>query len=300
MERKSAVVLLVINLVLTLALAGAGVYAALRLLARPVPDAERFQRQAATLEANGLNDQALAAYDHYRAASNLSAAEDANLHYHQAEIASQLGDRRAALGHYLMAKELNPKAEWATEAEKKIVSLLEGMGRSLDAQNRLSQATALEPAKTTPSGKVVAKLGDREITMTELDQAIQELAPEAQKQLADLQAKRQYLNQYLLEQLLYEAATRKGLAEKPEAKQRLEQVRRSLLAQMVYAEEMQNRIKISPEEVDKYLAAHKDQAKDREVAGRQLQKEKEAQARQALYDELRKLQDIKIYEDAFK
>jgi len=299
MERKSAFMLLVLNLALTLALAGAGIYAALHLLARPAPDPERFQRQAATLEANGLYDQALAAYEHYRTASDLSPAEDANLHYHQAEISAQLGDRRAALGHYLMAKELNPKAEWATEAEKKIVSLLEGLGRSLDAQNRLSQATALEPSHSAPAGKVVAKLGDREITMTELDQAIQELSPEAQKQLSDSQAKRQYLNQYLLEQLLYDSATRQGMAEQAEVKQRLEMVRRSLLAQMVYSEEMQKRIKISPEEVDKYLAEHKDQVKDREAAGRQIQKEKEAQARQALYDELRKLQEIKIYEDAF-
>ncbi len=300
MERRSAVLLLVINLALTVVLAGAGVYAALHLLARPAPETERFQRLAATLEANGLYDQALTAYDKYREAANLSPAADANLHYHQGEICeTKLLDRKAALGHYLMAKELYPKAEWAPDAEKKIVGLLEGMGRSLDAQNRLSEATALEPAKTTPAGKVVAKLGEREITMTELDQAIQELPPDAQKQLAAPQAKRQYLDQYLLEQMLYDSAMRQGLAEKPELKQRFEAIRRSLLAQMVYAEEMQNRIKISPEEVDKYLAEHQDKVKDREAAGQQLQKEKEAQARQALEDELRKLQDIKIYEDAF-
>jgi tetratricopeptide (TPR) repeat protein len=299
MEKKSAVILLVANLLLTAALAGAGVYAALHLLARPVPDPERSQRLAATLEANGLYDQALAAYENYRTAARLSPAEDANLHYHQAELATKLGDRKAALGHYLMAKEPNPKAEWAADVEKKIVSLLEGLGRSLDAQNRLSEATALVPGKSAPSGKVVAKLGDREITMTELDQAIQELPPEVQKQLADPKAKRQYLNQYLLEQMLYDSAVRKGLAEQAEVKQRLEMVRKSLLAQIVYAEAMQDRMKTSLNEVDKYLAEHKDKVKDRDQAMKQLQKEKESSASQALFEELRKLQDIKIYEDAF-
>ena len=300
MERRSVVLLLVANLLLVAVSTAAGIWIVLRLYSWPQPDIERHRRLAASLEANGLYDQALAAYETYRAAVRLSPAEDANLHYHEGEICeTKLLDRKAALGHYVMAKELNPKAEWAPDAEKRIVSLLEGMGRSLDAQNRLSQATALMPGKSAPSGQVVAKLGDREITMTELDQAIRELPPEMQKQLAEPEGKRQYLDQYLLEQMLYDSALRQGLAEKPEVKQKLELIRKSLLAQMVYSQEMQNRIKISPEEVDKYLAEHKDKLKDREAAGRQLQKEKEAQARQALFEELRKLQDIKIYEDAF-
>jgi len=300
MQSRSAVVLPVVNLALVLVSAGAGIWVVLRLFSWPEPDVERHRRLAATLEANKLYDQAQAAYETYRSQAGLSPAEDANLHFHQAELCeTKLGDRPAALAHYLMAKELNPQAEWTGEAEKRIVALLEGMGRSLDAQNRLTEATALEPGKAASPGQVVAKLGQREITMAELDQAIQELPPETQKQFAGPAGKRQFLDQYLLEQMLYDAAARQGLAERAEVKQKLEAIRRNLLAQMAYAEEMRKRLKITPEEMGKYMAEHKDKAKNKEEAVKQLQQEKEAQARQVLFEELRKLQDIKIYEDAF-
>lgn len=300
MERRSTIILLVVNLVLVTIAVVVGVLAVLRLFSWPQPDVERHRRLAATLETNGLYDQALAVYETYRAEASLPPAEDANLQFHEAELyETKLLDPRSALGHYLMAKELNPQASWAPEAEKRIVALLEGMGRSLDAQNRLTQATALEPEKGGKPGQVAARLGEREITLTDLDQAIQDLPADAQKELAEPAKKREYLNQYLLEQMLCNAALRQGLAEKPEVKERLERIRKSVLAQMVYSEEMKKRVRVTPEEVKKYLAEHPDQVQDAQEAAQRLGREKEGKARQELMQELGKLQDIKIYEDAF-
>ena len=300
MERRAAIILLLINLALVTVAVVAGVLVVFRLFSWPQPDVERHRRLAATLEANGLYDQALAAYETYRTEADLSPAEDANLHFQEAEVyQTKLLDPRSALGHYLMAKELNPKAGWAPEAEKRIVALLEGMGRSLDAQNRLTQATALEPKAGAKPGQVVAKLGDREITMAELDRDIQDLPADLQKKFADPAKKREYLSQYLLEQMLYHSAVRKGLAGKSEVKERLERIRKNVLAQMAYEEEMRKRVQVTPEEVKKYLAEHPDEVKDAKEATERLVKEKEAQARQELMQELGKLQEVKIYEDAF-
>lgn len=300
MERRATLILLLVNLVLVSLAVAAGVFLVFRLFSVPEADAERHRRLAATLEANGLYEQALSAYETYRAEAGLSPAADANLHFHQAEmLETKLGDARAALGHYLMAKELNPQAAWAGEAEKRIVVLLENMGRSLDAQNRLTRATALAPKPETKGTPVVARLGDRDITMAELDAAIQVLPPERQKDFADPRKKREYLNQYLMEQMLYAAALRKGLAEQPEVKEKLERMRKTILAQLAYEAEMKPRVQVSPSEVQQYLAAHPDEVKEAAEAAKRLAQEKEAKARQELMRELGQLQDLKIYEDAF-
>ena len=299
MERRGVLILLGINLLLVLVAVAAGVWVVMRLFSFPPADPERHRRLAAALEANGLYGEAQAAYEGYRDAAGLSPADDANLHYHQAEMdESKLGNPRAALGHYLMAKELNPEASWAKDAEKRIVALLESMGRSLDAQNRLTQATALE-AKPQAVGRIVARIGSREITLAELDQAIRGLSPDTQKELSDPQNKRQYLDQYLLEEMLYDAAMRKGLPDRPEVQEKLERLRRGMLAQMAFEEEMGRRTQISPQEAEKYLAEHGKEAKNKEAALERLRQEKEAEAPEALFQELRKIQDVKIYEDAF-
>ena len=131
------------------------------------------------------------------------------------EAFRQEGEIRKALRWYYEA-ESSQSPETARVAKEGIVASLERLGRSGAAQRALSSATALAP--TTPStGTLIAEIDGRPITSADLDRTLDTLPPQLAEALKNPEARRQWLQSYLAQEILYGHAKRAGFHESPDA-----------------------------------------------------------------------------------
>ena len=237
------------------------------------PDASSRISLAAKLIDKGLNDEAVTEYEAAIKSPTISAQKRSNLCYLIANIYFEKEkDYQKALAYYVRAKHHDPQSPVLQKITERTVTCLERIGRSLDAQNVLSNATYLagEETRNFP-GKIVAQIGDRKITMGELDNEIQKLPPEEQKRfLYDDAVKLNFLRQYVGNKLMYQMAKRAGYDKDEKIRQRLDDLEKMLMIQKLYKERVSDIVKITPEEVQLYFKAHKDEfakPETRQVAG---------------------------------
>jgi tetratricopeptide (TPR) repeat protein len=216
---------------------------------------------ASQLEEKGLYDEAALEYEAALETPGLSPAKRSNLYYILGNLHyEKKKDYEKALANFIRAKHYNPQSPELQKITEKTVVCLERIGRSLDARNVLSDATYLAGEETREfTGKTVAQIGDRKITMGELNNEIQKLPPETQKKLGrDDKEKLEFLRQYVQKELLYNMAKRSGFDKDQEIRQQMEDLEKMLLVQKVYQTNVTDKISVTPDEVRLYFKAHKD------------------------------------------
>ncbi len=226
------------------------------------PDVSSHISLAAKLADKGLNDEAAAEYEAAMRCPDLSPQKRSNLCYLVANLYfDKKRDYKKALAYYVRAKHYNPQSPVLQKITQRTVTCLERIGRSLDAQNVLSNATYLAGEETRHfPGKVVAQIGDRKITMGELDNEIQKLSSEEQKRyLNDDASKLKFLRQYVGNELMYQTAKRAGYDKDEKLRQRLDDFEKMLMIQKLYKNRVSDKVKITPEEVQLYFKTHKDE-----------------------------------------
>jgi len=137
--------------------------------------------------------------------------------------------------------------------------------------------TSLEAAPTA-GAKIVAEIGAEKITEADLDGFIEseienqlepmapfmtpeQLSEQKKKMLQQYknpQAKQQYLQMWLAQEVLYRQALEENLAEKPEAKKLIDQLTRGALSQLLMNKELASKINITETDVQTYYTANKD------------------------------------------
>ncbi|MBN1900672.1 hypothetical protein JW926_05015 [Candidatus Sumerlaeota bacterium] len=225
-------------------------------------DASKRISLAAQLEEKGLYDEAAREYEAALETPGLTPAKRSNLYYILGNLHyEKKKDYEKALANFIRAKHYNPESPELQKITEKTVVCLERIGRSLDARNVLSDATYLAGEETRESsGKLVAQIGDRKITMGELNNEIQNLPPEAQKKMgSDDKAKLEFLKQYVQQELLYNLAKRSGYDKEPGVRKRAEDFEKALLVQKAYQTNVTDKITVTPEEARLYFKAHKDE-----------------------------------------
>jgi len=201
-------------------------------------DAESYSRAAAALLDKGLYHEALEVYSEYLKSPVIKANKAPTVLYTMGNIyMDNLNDPTQALACYIKSQSLDPQETFGNELGAKIVSALEKMGRTHDAQATLQNLTSIQPQSTSSSlsskntEKVVAQLGDRKITLTEIEESLGGLPQNSLE-------KNQLVQQYISTLLLAEAAERKGLNKKPSINNRLQFAQKQILAQANLADEI--------------------------------------------------------------
>jgi len=199
----------------------------------------------------------------YKAALDLAVGEPArkaNLCYLIGKTYFEtIKDYEKALGYFARAKHYNPNHPERSKMEQWTVECLERLGRSLDARNKIAQATALRPDQLPTSGTIVAKIGNGPITMGHLDEAISHLPEPAQRRYADLKEKRNYLDDYITRRLYVDAAIRAGLNSNPKVIAELEDMRNDILAGAYLQIEIMDKITVTPEDTRAWYEAHRNE-----------------------------------------
>jgi len=279
----------------------------------PQVNANKHKEYVNALLSKGLYNHAVSEYRKLFDFPGLSNRQRANLAYLIGNIYMEnLSDYENALASYLKIDVLTPDSPMKNEINQKIVECLERIGRPLDAQAQMEQNTLLnkEPGQPKKGGVVVARIGERSITMGELEGKIKDMPPYYQEQYKDKAKRLDFLKQYVAQELFYNAAKRKGCENDKEIIAQAFEMKKGLMIQKLLKEEIQDRINITPKEIELYYEAHKKEftekgkqetlaeAKDRIKEILNAEKEKD------LYMEFMKkifeAQQVKIYDDLFE
>jgi tetratricopeptide (TPR) repeat protein len=290
-------VLVVLNLlVLALVTAAAGVF----WLRRPGrADAEGLRRErsyANALKDNELYAQAIEGYKAILSKYKMDGEAEANLSYTIASLyGEKLHDNTNALAWYLRAKETASGKDLRSEVNRRIVSCLEKLGRSLDAEHVLKAATNPANQPVEDRSAVVALIGDRKITLADLDREIQKLPPRHQETLAGPKEKLEFLKDYVAQELMVSTARRSGFDRDPKLREMVEDAEKLLLAQRLYDEEVKQKVRITDSDLQLYYQAHQDDYREPGKEGEPGKVKPFAEVRQIVARDVTRLKEKEIY-----
>ena len=268
---------------------------------------------------NGLYEAAAQQYLDYLNQYPLEAARRANTYYTIGNIYfERLHDYRQALIYFFKVKYLFPQSGLQNDVGKRIVSCLERLEKSTDAQRLMqSEASLDKQAKENKPGQVVALIGKRKITQGDLDFEISQLPAYLQDEFRKKDKKKEFLQQYILNELLYDSAKRQGLDKDKEVIQAAFQAKKSFMAQKILNQELQKKLKkIEAADIELYYKANKDQYTEKDdkgkikrqkslqevyqQVGQDLARERQQKAYRELAERLMKAEDVKIYDSRIK
>ena len=128
--------------------------------------------------------------------------------------------------------------------------------------------------------------------------------------------KLEFLKQYILTELLYDSAKRKGLEKDNEVVDAAFQAKKQIMVQKLLQQEIEQKVKIDPEDVQLYYQAHKDKYVKKDKDGnvvrqlsfnevqqqvaRDLTMERQQQVYEELAQKLMQAGGVKIYDDRLK
>jgi hypothetical protein len=239
--------------------------------------AEQTKELANKLAQRNLNQQAAKVWQDYLAVNNLPDAECAKVLFQigaQFEKANLYAD---AIEYYYrseMAAKLN---ELEPQINSHIQDCLEKLGKFSALRYELMDRTGFKQSEQAGS-KVVAEIGSEKITEADLDAIIEnnidnQLKPmamfmtpeqlnnqkkEALEQFKSSQAKMQFLQRWIAEEILYRQALQEKLPDKDQVKVILGQVQRNVLSQQLMNEQLAAKIHITDTDLQTYYTANKD------------------------------------------
>ncbi|MEZ5358468.1 MAG: hypothetical protein R3F48_06510 [Candidatus Zixiibacteriota bacterium] len=190
-----------------------------------VKDAKRL---AGELADNNLPQAAIDEYKRILEQVSLSRSERGAINYLIGKVYFEdIGDYEQAASYYIRARSLDENASYASEAGKNLITSLERLGRKLDARRELEAQASLEPDTTT--GKLVAIVGDKKITIADFNQAFDKLPKDIAAQYSTLQGKKELLSQIVGRELIFHAALREGFDRDADVTQALKDIEKDYL-----------------------------------------------------------------------
>lgn len=162
-----------------------------------------------------------------------------------------------AAAWFVRAREYDPNGAFMTELPANLVAALEKAGRTGAARRELGSAVSLDTTPPKVGDQPVARIDGQPIWRSEVERAIDELPSEVGKQLASVQARREFVRQYVGRELLYRAAVREGMETDPELARRVNQMRKGLLVNRYVTEKVMPSVRLDTLDIRNYYAAHK-------------------------------------------
>lgn len=239
---------------------------------------EQVKQLAAKLGQRGLHLEAADLWREYAASSDLAGAERARALFQAGVSLEKAGQYAQAIEQYYRSELAAPLDELAGQINTHVKQCFESLGKFAALRYELIDRTSLDPAEAA-GGRIVAEIGPEKLTEAELDAMIErnienqlasvkaflppEQVNEQKKRLLEQsrtpQARQQFLQSWLTQEILYRQALDEGLADKPETKQVLADMTRSVLSQQLMDEKLASQIHLTETDLRTYYSANRDQ-----------------------------------------
>ncbi|MBI4698634.1 MAG: peptidylprolyl isomerase [Nitrospirae bacterium] len=114
-------------------------------------------------------------------------------------------------------------------------------------------------AKETPKGSVVAKVGSETITKEQLTNELNKLPEWARSRFSTDEGKKQFLDEIIKKELIYQDAKKKGMDRDDKFKKDLEEFKIMTMIKMTLDKEIEEKAKVDPKEAKDFYDKHQDQ-----------------------------------------
>ena len=222
-------------------------------------DSEKQRQYANKLKAEGLTQQAITAFEEYLNSGKISASIRSNIYYSLGEMLYQEKAYAQALAYFYKSEIANSQTELQKELGNYIVQCLEHLNRTLDAKYQLESRTLLsgEQKEEKPAQEVVARIGEKQITLGQINKELAQLPASLQNIYAkDKAAKLEFIKQYVCNELLYDKGVRLGLRTDPQIRETAELMTKQLIVQKVLEKEVQDKLTQDSTDIENYYKAH--------------------------------------------
>ncbi len=239
--------------------------------------AEQTKQLAGKLAQRNLYIRAADVWKDYLAAGKLADAERARTLFQIGTLLEKANLYDQAIEHFYRSEIVAELGELKPQINAHIRNCFEKLGKFSALRYELMDRTSLETAPAA-GGKIVAEIGAEKITEADLDGFIEsdvenqlepmapfmtteQLSEQKKKMLQQYknpQAKQQYLQMWLAQEVLYRQALEEELAEKPEAKKMIDNLTRGAMSQLQMNKELASKINITQTDVQTYYTANKE------------------------------------------
>ncbi|MEE2743493.1 MAG: peptidylprolyl isomerase [Bdellovibrionota bacterium] len=219
--------------------------------------ADFFRDVAGKLHAAGLTGQAAKQYELYLEKGKVDSSVRAKVSYSLGELYEHEGHLEKAVSWFYKVELLDPKSSYVTEANKKIVALLEKLKKFRAAQSFMSEKTSLDD-KPVKGASIIARVGEQNIYDYQVNEYIDSLPANLKEKVKNPSVKKDILQKYVVDQLLWKKSKRLGLEKDPAFIKKLEQVTKQLLVDKLIKNEIESKISIQEDDLKNYFKANKD------------------------------------------
>ncbi len=259
------------------------------------PSTEAIKGLALKLEKQEINEEAISAWKEYLSIAGPDATETARIWYRIGKISEAMGDYDNALNAYYRSEAFASPDDIRDEINQRIQRCLEKAGRFAALRYELNDRVGANPdslknnSQEKVADQVLAEIGALKITREELDKKIEKviasrisglsryLSPDRinmekenlLKQYSSDTGRRMFLEQYIIEEMLYRNAREERLAETDEVRDSIMEMERSLLASKVMENTYKNEIKITETDVHNYYEANKAKYNEKDKDGKE-------------------------------
>lgn len=141
-------------------------------------------------------------------------------------------------------------------------------------------AAAKSNTAKSESGEVVARYGGKVMTAEELTAELQRL-PHRSRTMMDAEARKRFVENYVLNELLFDEGVQQGFADDPDIERQVNDLRRRLVIQRV-VRKLQDVPPITDEQVQAYYDAHPERYSTTTIKARHILVKDEAKAKELL------------------
>lgn len=242
---------------------------------------EQLKQVAAKLAQRNLHFRAAGLWQDYLSSSELTDAQRAKTLFQIGTLLEKAGRYDQAIEYFYRSETLAKLDELQSQINAHLKQCFEKLGKFSALRYELMDRTSLQAAPSA-GARIVAEIGPEKITEADLDAMIEsnienqlepvaafmsaeQLNEQKQRMLEQYktpQARRQYLQGWLAQEVLYRQALQEELTAKPQAKKLIDQLTRSALSQLVMNNELASKINITETDIQTYYAANKEKFVD--------------------------------------
>jgi len=220
---------------------------------------EDYKKIAGELRDNKLYEETVNEYKVILSLEGLDNRQRGNINYLIGKIYFEdLKDYEKAAAYYLRARAYDPEGTFITEASRNLVASLEKMGHYLDAKREMSAVTDVNAEPKDKNDVAVARIGGVPVWRSQIEEQLQNLPPEMQKQLMSREAKMNFVRQYVGVELMYHAAIREGYDRDEDIVRKKDMLLKQLLVEKFVVEKVMPEVKLDTMDVRNFYLANKD------------------------------------------
>jgi foldase protein PrsA len=237
---------------------------------------EQTKELAIKLSQRNLFDQAAKAWQDYLATANLTNDERAKTLFEIGTLLEKAGSNADAIECFYQSELVSKIGELEPQINAHIKDCFEKLGKFSALGREIADRTSLKGASSS-GDKVIAEIGTQKITQADLDAIIENsidsqlqsmagIATDEQlkeqkkkilEQTADAKQRKQFLQSWLAQEVLYRQALKEQLPDKPEVKRTLDEMYRNELSQFLLNRYLSDKIHITDSDLVTYFAANK-------------------------------------------